>query len=32
MMPDRHDANAEVVEEDNIYRIQGRVGNIGPDL
>ena len=27
-----HDANVEVVEEDDIVRIQGRVGNVGLDL
>ena len=31
-MPEGHDANAEVVEEDDDIRIQGRVGNVGPDL
>ena len=27
-----HNANTEVVEEDNDIRIQGRVGSVGPDL
>ena len=27
-----HDANVEVVEEDDVDRIQGRVGSAGPDL
>ena len=32
-MPDRHDANAVViVEEDDVFRIQGRVSSAGPDL